>query len=208
VGIRPNVELAKSAGIQLGRSGAIQVDARMRTNLRSVFAAGDCAESVCRVINKTTWIPLGSTANKQGRVAGDNASGVHSKFNGITSTSVVKVFNTEVATTGLSSKIAKKLGFPFSSVLISAGTRAHYYPDSKSIHVKLIFNNQNGRLLGAQMVGAEGAAKRIDILATALYNKMTVGQLAELDLSYSPPFAPAWDPVLVAANQAIKKVRN
>jgi len=207
-GIHPNVEFAKSGGVQLGTSGAIKVDAHLRTNLRSVYAAGDCAESVCRVVNKTTHVPLGTTANKQGRVAGDNASGVLSKFNGNTTTSVVKIFDSEVASTGLSSALAERFQIPYSTVQIKAGSRAHYYPGSKEIHVKLIFNNQNGRLLGSQIVGGEGVAKRIDILATALYNKMTVAQVAELDLSYSPPFAPVWDAVLIAANQAVKKVRN
>ena len=207
-GVSPNVAFAKSGGIELGKSGAIKVDTHLRTNLRSVYAAGDCAESVCRVINKTTHVPLGTTANKQGRIAGDNASGVLSKFNGITTTSVVKIFDTEVASTGLSSALAEKFLIPFSSILIKAGSRAHYYPGSKEIHVKLIFNNHSGKLLGAQIVGGEGVAKRIDILATALYNKMTVAQIRELDLSYSPPFAPVWDVVLVAANQAVKKVRN
>lgn len=208
VGIRPNTDLAKKAGVQTGPTGAIQVDARMQTNLRNVFAAGDCAESKCRVINKMTWVPLGTTANKQGKTAGDNASGGSSKFNGITTTSAVKVFDMEVASTGLNTTMAKKLKLPFDSVQIRSKTRAHYYPDFKDIWVKLIFNKQSGLLLGAQIIGGEGVAKRIDILATALYAKMTVAQIAELDLSYSPPFAPVWDGVLLAAIQAIRKVRN
>ncbi len=207
VGIRPNTKLAKSGGVEIGTTGAIQVDTRMQTNIRNVFAAGDCAESKCRVINKTTWVPLGTTANKQGKVAGDNASGGKSKFNGITTTSAVKIFNLEAASTGLNTTLAEKLKLSFDSVQIHSKSRAHYYPDYKDIWVKLIFNKQGGLLLGAQMIGGEGVAKRIDIFATALYAKMTVAQIAELDLSYSPPFAPVWDAVLLAAIQAIKKVR-
>jgi len=207
VGIRPNTDLAKSGGVQIGTTGAIQVDARMQTNIRNVFAAGDCAESKCRVINKTTWVPLGTTANKQGKTAGDNASGGNSKFNGITTTSAVKIFDLEAASTGLSSTLAEKLKLPFDCVQIHSKTRAHYYPGYKNIWVKLIFNKQSGLLLGAQIIGGEGVAKRIDILATALYAKMTVNQVAELDFSYSPPFAPVWDAVLLAAIQAIRKVR-
>lgn len=207
VGIRPNTDLARSGGVQIGSTEAIQVDPRMQTNLRYVYAAGDCAESKCRVINKTTWVPLGTTANKQGKTAGDNVSGGRSKFTGITTTSAVKVFDLEAASTGLNTAMAEKLKLPFDSVQVRSKTRAHYYPGYKDIWVKLIFNNQSGLLLGAQIVGGEGVAKRIDILATALYAKLSVAQISELDLSYSPPFAPVWDVVLVAANQAIRKVR-
>ncbi len=208
VGIRPNIAFAQSGGVQIGRTGAIQVNDRMQTNLRHVFAAGDCAETRCLVNNKATWVPLGTTANKQGKTAGDNASGGHSKFKGITTTSAVKIFELEVASTGLNSVTAEKIGLPFAAVSIRSKTRAHYYPGQKDIYVKMIINKQDGRLLGAQILGEEGVAKRIDVLAAALYNKMTVQQIAEMDLSYSPPFAPVWDALLVAANQAMKKVRS
>ena len=207
VGIRPNITFAQSGGVQIGRTGAIQINDRMQTNLMHVYAAGDCAETRCLVTNKTTWVPLGTTANKQGRTAGDNASGGRSRFKGITTTSAVKIFELEVASTGMNSEMAEKMGFSFAAVAIHSKTRAHYYPGQKDIFVKMILNKQDGRLLGAQILGEEGVAKRIDVLAAALYNKMTVQQIAELDLSYSPPFAPVWDALLVAANQAVKKVR-
>ncbi len=208
VGIKPNTEFAQSGGVQLGKTGAIEVDERMQTNLRHVYAAGDCAESRCRVINKATWVALGTTANKQGRVAGDNASGGRSRFLGITSTSAVKVFDLEAGMSGLSSRHIEKYKWDAKSVTIKAGSRAGYYPGSQKITVKLWFNVTDGKLLGAQMIGKEGVSKRIDVLATALVNKMTVEEISELDLSYSPPFAPVWDPVLIAATQALKQVRK
>ncbi len=208
VGIRPNISFAQSGGVQIGKTGAIQINDRMQTSVMHVYAAGDCAETRCMVNNKATWVPLGTTANKQGKTAGDNASGGHSKFRGITTTSAVKIFDLEVASTGLNSVTAEKMGLSFAAVSIRSKTRAHYYPGQKDIYVKMLLNKQDGRFLGAQILGGEGVAKRIDVLATALYNKMTVQQIAELDLSYSPPFAPVWDALLVAANQALKKVRS
>lgn len=208
IGVRPNVDFAVSGGVELGRSGAIAVNERMQTNLRYVYAAGDCAEAKFRVVNKTTWLPLGTTANKQGRVAGDNASGYKARFAGITSTSVVKVFEVEAASTGINSSFAKKLKMPVKQVRIVSKSRAGYYPGAKEIAVKLIFDPNSGRLLGAQIVGKEGVAKRIDVLAVAVQQKMTVDEIASLDLSYAPPFAPVWDPVLIAAQQAQKLVRR
>jgi len=206
VGISPNVEFAKSRGVHLGKSGAIAVNAKMETNLHNVFAAGDCTEVKNLVTNRNEYIPLGTTANKQGRVAGDNASGKFARFRGVVGTGAVKVFDAHIARTGLCSLRAKELGIAFDMVLIKAESRAHYSACKKEIIVKLIFKKQGGQLLGAQIFGYEGVAKRIDIFATALHQKMTVFDIAELDLSYAPPFAPVWDPVIVAANQAIKKL--
>ena len=208
VGVRPNVELAAKAGIQLGASGAIEVDARMRTNIRHVYAAGDCAEVKNLITNKNDYIPLGNTANKQGRIAGDNASGGHSYLNGVVGNTAVKIFGTEVARAGISEKYAQRLRLPVKSVRIKSRTEAHYMPGSKAIHIKLIFDVNNGRLLGAQMVGGEAVAKRMDILATAMQQKMTVADIAQLDLNYAPPFAPVWEPILIAANQAVKLLRK
>ncbi len=208
VGVRPNTKLAESCGIELGPTGAIRVNDRMQTSIRDIFAAGDCAEAKHLVTNKPAYIPLGTTANKQGRIAGDNATGKASRFKGIVGTSAFKVFDLEAAMTGLTSRELERLQLPFKAVKIKSRTRAHYYPNPKSIHVKLLFNPQNGRLYGGQIVGGEGAAKRIDVLATALHQKMTVNDLAELDLSYAPPFAPVWDSLLIAANQAVKLIRE
>jgi len=208
VGVKPNVEFAVSGGVQLGSTGAIAVAPTMRTNVHNVFAAGDCAEAKNMVTGKNDYIPLGTTANKQGRIAGDNASGKSSKFKGIVGTAAVKVFDLEIARTGVCSASAAKMHTSFQSVVIKSKSRAGYYPDAKKIMVKLIFRTEDGRLLGAQIAGHEGVAKRIDVLATALQQRMTVQDVAELDLSYAPPFSPVWDPILVAANQAIKLVRG
>jgi CoA-dependent NAD(P)H sulfur oxidoreductase len=207
-GIVPNIELAKSSGVALGKSGAIAINNKMETNLHGVYAAGDCAEVKNLVTNRFDYIPLGTTANKQGRVAGENASGRFAQMKGVVGTSVLKVLNLHVARTGLSSAQATKLGLNFETVLINSITRAGYSPCKKEISIKLIFKKQGGQLLGAQIVGGEGVAKRVDIFAMTLHQKMTVYEIAELDLAYAPPFSPVWDPVLVAANEAIKKLER
>ncbi|MBN1408622.1 MAG: CoA-disulfide reductase [Calditrichaceae bacterium] len=207
-GVQPNVEFAVSGGVELGKSGAIAVNTKMQTNKIHVYAAGDCAEAKNLLTGKSDYVPLGTTANKQGRVAGDNASGKVSHFNGMVATATVKVFDLEIARTGLTEQQATDLHIPYKKVVIKDKTKASYYPGSKPMTVLLIFNAINSRLLGAQIAGYQGAAKRIDILATALHKAMTVQEIAELDLSYAPPFAPVWDPVLIAANQAVKNSRQ
>lgn len=207
-GVRPATALAESGGIELGATGAIRVDPRQVTSDPSVLAAGDCCEAAHVVTGKPTWIPLGTTANKQGRIAGENAVGGAAKFGGIAGTNTTKVFDLCAAQTGLSSAGAERERFSVSAVKVTTGSRAHTYPGGSPITVKLIFDVDSGRVLGAQMVGREGVAKRIDTVAAAIHGRMTVGDLAEVDMSYAPPFAPVWDPVLVAANQAVKKVRR
>jgi NADPH-dependent 2,4-dienoyl-CoA reductase/sulfur reductase-like enzyme len=202
VGVKPNVALAREAGIVLGPTGAIAVDNRQRTNLPNIWAAGDVAEAHHRMTGRPAYVPLGTTANKQGRVAGTNAAGGGAAFAGIVGTAAVKVFDLHVASTGLSERRAREEGFTVETVSATASARAHYMPEHPPIHVKLIFERGSQRLLGAQMVGQEGVAKRIDVIAEALHNKWTTYDLAELDLSYAPPFAPVWDPILVAANLA------
>jgi NADPH-dependent 2,4-dienoyl-CoA reductase/sulfur reductase-like enzyme len=204
VGAEPNVELAQAAGINLGPTGAIATDASMRTNLRGVYAAGDCAEALHLVTGRPAYIPLGSTANKQGRVAGENAAGGEALFGGIVGTMVVRCFDLAVATTGLTATAAREAGFEVEETTIQAKDISHYFPGAEDIHVKLVAEAGTNRLLGGQIVGKRGVAKRIDVLATALYNGMTIAQLSQLDLSYAPPFAPVWDPILVAANVAAK----
>ncbi len=206
VGVRPRTELAAAAGIDLGRSGAIAVNARQVTSEPAVLAAGDCSEAPHMVTGRSTWIPLGTTANKQGRVAGENAVGGDVRFAGVAGTNVTKIFGLAVAQTGLSTAAARAAGFAPDAVRITATTRSHAYPGGGGITVKLVFDEGSGRLLGGQIVGAEGVAKRIDTLAAALAAGMSVSELAAIDMSYAPPFAPVWDPVLVAANQAVKKL--
>ncbi len=202
VGVRPNVTLARKAGIALGPTGAVAVDDHQRTNVPNVWAAGDVAEARHLVTNKPAYIPLGTTANKQGRVAGTNAAGGDAAFAGVVGTAVVKVFDLHAARTGLSEREAQAEGFDVASVTIKSSSRAHYMPGHQPVHVKLIFEKGSHRILGAQMVGREGIAKRIDVIAAALHAGWTTYDLAKLDLSYAPPFAPVWDPILVAANVA------
>ncbi|HID62322.1 MAG TPA: NADH oxidase [Anaerolineae bacterium] len=204
LGVRPNVALAKAAGVALGETGAIATDSQMRTNLPGVFAAGDCAEAYHRVTGRGAYIPLGTTANKQGRVAGANLGGGQAEFEGVVGTTITKVLDVYAALTGLAEKEARALGYAVHSTTIKAGSRAHYYPGGRPMHVKLVVEEGSGHLLGGQIVGDEGAGPRIDVLAAALHKGMTVEELSRLDLAYVPPIAPVWDPLLVAANVALK----
>jgi NADPH-dependent 2,4-dienoyl-CoA reductase/sulfur reductase-like enzyme len=180
------------------------VDAKMRTNVPDVYAAGDCAETYHVLLGGPSYVPLGSTANKQGRVAGTNAAGGEAVFEGVVGTTITKAFDLGVAVTGLTEKSAQKLGRPAKAVTIEHGTRAHYYPGPGRIHVKIVWDPGDGRLLGAQIAGPVAEAKRIDVFATAVHHGLTIEDLQRLDLSYAPPFAPVWDPILVAANVAAK----
>ena len=202
VGIKPNVELASAAGIKLGPTGAIATDEHSATNNSDVFAAGDVAEAHHLVTGQPIYMPLGSTANKQGRVAGVNAAGAKAEFSGIVGTSVFRVFELEVAQTGLSVAQAERMGIEAESTDVTAPGKARYMPDANPIDIRLVYEKKSKRLLGAQMLGRGGVAKRIDIVACALHAGWSVADLAKLDLSYSPPFSPVWDPILVAANVA------
>ena len=206
-GVRPRVKLAEEAGIQLGVTGAIAVTDRMETSAAAVYAAGDCAEAMCRVTGRPGYLPLGTTANKQGRVAGENAAGGRARFAGIVGTAAVKVFTLEMARTGLSLTQAREAGFPARAASVQAAEHARYLGGG-DILVKLVADGASGRLLGAQMVGTAGVAKRIDVLATALHARMTVEQVSELDLSYAPPFSTVWDPILIAAQEMLRELRR
>jgi NADPH-dependent 2,4-dienoyl-CoA reductase/sulfur reductase-like enzyme len=208
LGVRPNVALAREAGIALGPSGGIAVDARMRTSAPGVWAAGDCVESHHRVARRPVVIALGTHANKQGRVVGINIGGGYATFPGVVGTAVSKICEYEVARSGLTEREAEAAGFRFVTAAVDSTTRAGYYPEAAPIRVKLLAEVRSGRLLGAQIVGREGAAKRIDVLATALWKEMTVEEILGLDLAYAPPFAPVWDPVLIAARKAWEKVEE
>ncbi len=202
VGARSNNFLAKQAGLPLGPTGAVAVNERQETNLPHLWAAGDVAEARHLVTGKPAYVPLGTTANKQGRVAGTNAAGGEATFQGIVGTAVVKVFDLNAARTGLSEKEARAEGYEVDTTLVTSASRAHYMPEHPPLHVKLVFERGSQRLLGAQMIGREGVAKRIDVIVAALQAGWTTYDLADLDLSYAPPFAPVWDPILVAANVA------
>ena len=199
-GFKPNVELAADAGIQLGRTGAIRTDDRMETNLRGVFAAGDCAEVTHLVTGRPTWIPLGTTANKTGRVAGAAAAGARDRFPGIVGTSIVSIFGMAFATTGFSAVHARAEGFDPVSARIEANNRARYYQPVKTT-VELVADRTTRRLVGATIVGDDSAAGRINVVAAALHARMRIDDFEQLDLCYSPPYSPVWDPLLIAAQQ-------
>ena len=206
LGVRPNSALAAQAGIPLGETGGIKIDNRMQTEIAGIWSAGNCAESFHRVSRRPFFLALGTVANKQGRVAGINIAGGQATFPGVVGTAMVKVFDWEVARTGLQEKELQQLGFPYVSAKIASQTRARYYPGTGQITVKILAEKGSGRLLGGQIVGQEGAGKRIDVLATALQGGMTVEDVINLDLGYSPPFSPVWDPVAIAARQVANLV--
>jgi len=203
LGVRPNTGLARDAGVKIGVTGGIVTDMRMRAASHgNVWAAGDCVQTVNRVSSVPVHVPLGTHANKQGRVVGINLGGGYATFPGVVGTAVTRVCSLEVARTGLREAEAERAGLRFVSTLTESTTRAGYFPGARPITIKMIAEKRSGRLLGAQIVGEEGAAKRIDVLATAIWNGMTVEEVSGLDLSYAPPFAPVWDPVLIAARRS------
>ena len=206
MGVRPHTALAKRAGIPLGERGAIVVDERQQTEMEGVWAGGDCGQSFHLVSRKPIHIALATVANKQGKVAGINISGGSATFPGVVGTAVSKICAVEVARTGLQEREIERLGWKYVGERIESSTRVEYYPGAGEITVKVLAEKGSGRLLGGQIVGYEGAAKRIDILATALHGGMTVQEMVYLDLSYAPPYSPVWDPVLIAARQVEKLV--
>jgi NADPH-dependent 2,4-dienoyl-CoA reductase/sulfur reductase-like enzyme len=206
IGVAPNSELARDAGITLGARDSIHVDRRQQTSAEGVWAAGDCCESFHLVSRQPVHIALGTIANKQSRVAGINIGGGHASFPGVVGTAISKICGTEVARTGLTTAEATAGGFDHCAVTITSTTKAGYFPGAEKMDVRFVVERGSGRLLGAQIVGGAGAAKRIDVCAVALTAEMTVGQIVDLDLAYAPPFAGVWDPVLVAAREAIKLV--
>ena len=208
VGVIPNVELAKEAGIELGKTGAIRTDKSQKTNLADTYAAGDCCEVFNLVSQDWMYTPLGDIANKQGRVAGDNAAGKKAVFHGVVGSAAFKVFELEVAFTGLGTQVAQKYGFDVDSQLIEAESKVGYMPGSKRILIKLIFDRRSGRVLGAQMAGKEGVARRINALAVALHQNMTIDEISRLDFAYAPPFSGTLDPILIAAEQAAKRLQK
>ncbi|WP_417357073.1 FAD-dependent oxidoreductase [Flavobacterium sp.] len=206
MGSRPNTDFLEGSKIQLGARGAIKVDGQLRTNIPDVWAAGDCTESLHLVSKEHVYIALGTIANKTGLVAGSSIAGEKTVFPGVVGTAVCKICSYEVARTGLLEKQLQKLNIDYVKATIESRTRAHYYPGSKKIMVKLLAEKNSGRLLGGQIIGEEGAAKRIDVLATALTHNLTLQNIIDLDLSYAPPFSPVWDPVQTAARKLINSI--
>lgn len=199
-GVTPNAALARDAGLKIGETGAIAVDPRQRTSDPDIYACGDCCESYHRVTRARVYVPLGSTANKQGRVAGINAAGGEANFSGIVGTSILRVFDMNAGRTGLSETEARLLGYDVETALSPAPDKPHFFPGAKPVLLKLVAERRTGQLLGLQAIGEGGVDKRLDAAATALTFGATVEQVAQLDLAYAPPYASAMDNLIVAAD--------
>ncbi len=206
IGITPNSEIAEKAGIELGVKKSISVDKVLQTSRTDIFAAGDCADAFHVVTGKKVWIPLALRANRAGWAVADTISGKPTELQGVCGTAVFKVFDVEVARTGLNETEALESGFLPLAEVVKTRSRAHGHPGAADIWVYMVADQRTGRLLGVQMVGKEGVAHRINAAAVALHNQMTVAQFAQTDLAYAPPFGPVWDPLLTAANQLSKKI--
>jgi NADPH-dependent 2,4-dienoyl-CoA reductase/sulfur reductase-like enzyme len=209
LGVRPNAALAGQAGLPLGDHGGLRTNLQMRVlGHDRIWAGGDCVEVLNLVSGQYQHVALGTHANKQGRVIGHNLAGSYATFPGVVGTAVSKVCHLEIARTGLRERDAERAGFAYVTVTVQSGTKAGYFPGAQDMTVKMTAERRSGRLLGAQIVGYQGSAKRIDTAATALWNRMTVEDMTALDLGYAPPFSPVWDPILVAARKAATAVRQ
>jgi len=206
IGVRPETELAAKAGLTLGETGAIQVDQQMRTSDPLIYAAGDCVEVIQMQTGERLHLPLGSTANRQGRVLADQLGGSTDLFPGVLGTLIVKIFDQGLARTGLSVTSAKAAGLDAESILVSAPDRVHSYPGAKPVIIRLVVERNSRQLLGAQMTGPGEIAGRINVIVSLLSLKGTVDDLARLDLAYAPPFATAMDPLHQAANALRNKL--
>ena len=201
-GIRPETGFLKDTGIRMARNGALMVDREMRTSLPDVWAAGDCATCYHRVLEEDYYLALGTVANKTGRIAGANLAGKHEKFTGVLGTAAIKVFGLEMGRTGLSEPEARRLGIPYKTKMVSTQDHPAYYPDPQKLVIKLIYEANTRRLLGANAAGTHDAVMRTDMFAVAIHAGMTTEELGMVDLAYAPPFASVWDAVHIAANAA------
>ncbi|MEU9562044.1 FAD-dependent oxidoreductase [Streptomyces sp. NPDC048161] len=209
IGVEPETTLARAVGLPLGPHGGLLTDLSMRVvGHDNIWAGGDCVEVLDLVAGRTRHIALGTHANKHGQIIGSNVGGGYGTFPGVVGTAVSKVCDLEIARTGLREKDAHAVGLRFVTATIESTGRAGYYPGARPMTVKMLAEYRTGRLLGVQIVGRDGAAKRVDIAAVALTAGMTVEQMTALDLGYAPPFSPVWDPVLVAARKAVTAVRR
>ena len=206
VGVNPNTQLAKQAGLDIGETGAIRVDASMRTSDPNIYAGGDCVENVSLVTGKPIFAPMGSTANKHGRIIGDNICGIPSEFKGVCGTAICRVFNINVSRTGLTEKQAREMGYDCLSVLSPSPDKPHFLDEAKLIIIKLVVDKATHALLGAQIVGPGDVAKRMDIAVSNISSSSKVTDIAQYDLAYAPPFSPAMDNIITAANIAENKL--
>ncbi|SDN46529.1 NADPH-dependent 2,4-dienoyl-CoA reductase, sulfur reductase [Psychrobacillus sp. OK028] len=205
VGVKPTTDFLEGTGIQMHLNGAIIVNEYLETNVENIYAAGDCATHFHRIKQLNDYIPLGTTANKQGRLAGLNMIGQTYEFKGIVGTSIMKFFDLVLAKTGLSEKETEQLGISYDIHVQEATDIAGYYPGKETMHMKLIYRKDDQLLLGGQIIGGNGVDKRIDVLATALFHRMTFSELLDLDLAYAPPFNGVWDPLQQMAKRNTTK---
>ncbi len=206
-GIRANTELAKKAGIATGETRSIKANMRMETNVKDVYAAGDCVESVSMITQRPTICQLGTVAVRQAKVAGINAAGGYAVFRGVLGSSVTKFFDTEIGVTGLTEFFARRAGVEIVVGAISSKTRPEYYPGGLPIRIKIVVEKESQRLIGAQIVGGEQVTQRVNALSFAMQKKMTVRELAKADTAYAPPLNETWEPMVLAAEIALRKLR-
>lgn len=202
VGIRPNTDFLAGTSVRLAPNGAVIVDGQMRTNVPDILAAGDCATVVHGILGTDAYMPLGTTANRQGKAAGSLLAGEDASYANALGTTMIRVFDLEAAKTGLTERETLQAGLPFLTISVTANNHASYYPDSKPVHVKLVYRSDTKVLLGAQLVGYDGTALRVNACAVAIQARMTVQELGSVDFGYTPPFSPVWDPVAIACNAA------
>ncbi len=205
-GVRPNSNIAERAGLVVGPSSEISVARDLKTSDENIYSAGDCADALHVVTGKKTWIPLALRANRGGWAVADNVTGKSVTLEGVAGTAVFQVFDLQVARTGLCMKESEDSGFDPVEMVIKSRSRAHAHPGSSTMYVQMVGDRLSGRILGAQMVGKEGVAHRINAVAVALHQCMTVEAFSQCDLAYAPPFGPVWDPMLTCANQLLKKM--
>jgi NADH oxidase (H2O2-forming) len=206
-GIRANTELAKKAGIATGETRSIKANMRMETNVKDIYAAGDCVESVSMITQRPTICQLGTVAVRQAKVAGINAAGGYAVFHGVLGSSVTKLFDTEIGVTGLTEFFARRAGVEIVVGAISSKTRPEYYPGGLPIKIKIVVERESQRLIGAQIVGGEQVTQRVNALSFAMQKKMTVRELAKADTAYAPPLNETWEPMVLAAEIALRKLR-
>jgi len=201
IGVRPNTEFLKDIGLDMLKNGAILINEHCETSLPNIYAAGDCVSYYHQIIKDNVFVPLGTHANKTGRIVAENIAGLNSTFPGIVGSNIIKVGNLAFAKTGLGIDEAKRLNFDYDYVEITAKHQTSYYPGATDLFVRMVFEKKTGIIKGAQLVGEKGVADRINIMALAITKSLTAAEFSELDFAYAPPFSPVWDPLLVAANQ-------
>jgi len=207
-GVRPVIDIAEKAGIEIGQTGAIKVNSQMQTNIKDIYACGDCIEKINIISQSPMWIPLGSTANKEGRCAGMNICGIPDYFEGVLGSAVTRFLDLTISKTGISEKLARKLGFDPVSEMITEIDRAGYMPDVKKVTIKMTADKRTHIILGAQAIGCGDADKRINSITSGLMERITVWQLASVDITYSPPYSVSIDPVITLAQKLASRLRN